>query len=69
MYAVRYQTKCWPCDWDDSTSRFFDTKEELTLWIKSYDEWAQLEGNYYRAVYYEWDWGPNIIEREQLFNY
>lgn len=64
VFAVRYKTKCWPCDFDASRMEYFTDEAGLKAWISNYADWARQDGNSVEYAIYEWDLGPNYVRSD-----
>ncbi len=61
VFKVSYRTKSWPCGYDDTQHKYFETQAELTVWEAEYSRWARLDGNSVEYTSYKWDLGPAVI--------
>ncbi len=60
-WLMQYQTKAWPCGWQEHEA-FFKTEAEMRKAIAGLKYFAELEDNYYEVnAIYRWDLGPQRI--------
>lgn len=67
VYKTETVCSTWPMGWEKEPSvKYFDTKEELNLYVLDYQEWSRSEDNKVKIKVYEWDLGPTYLTTHQM---